>query len=119
MYYINIYYIYLILYIWYIWHIYMVYMVYIYGIYGIYIYIYIYGNHKKFSLIHSCILIHLGVVTLPCFKQPSDDCRFQVSFCMYNFFHYLQSILTKFLTYHNLQLSLKASYLHQKTIKFN
>ena len=83
-------------------------MAYIYGIYGIYIwyiwyiyiyiYIYIYGNHKKFSLIHSCILIHLGVVTLPCFKQPSDDCRFQVSFCMYNFFHYLQSILTNFLT---------------------
>ena len=88
-------------------------------VYMVYIHIYIYGNHKKFSLIHSYILIHLGVVTLPCFRQPSDDCRFQVSFCMYNFFHYLQSILTNFFTYHNLQLSLKASYLHQKTIKFN
>ena len=59
----------------------------------IYIYIYIY-NHKKISL---TILIHLRVVNLACLRQRFDDWLFQVSFYLYNFFYYLQYILSKFM----------------------
>ena len=48
---------------------------------------YIYGIYmvitKKSPL---SILIHLRVVNLACLKQRFDDCLFQVSFCLYNFF---------------------------------
>ena len=49
------------------------------------------------------ILIHLRVVNLACLKQRFDDCLFQVSFYLYNFFYYLQYILSKFMhiTFYN------------------
>ena len=38
-------------------------------------------------------LRHLRVVNSEFLKQRFDGCLFQVSFYLYNFFHYLQSIL--------------------------
>ena len=43
------------------------------------------------------ILIHLRVANLACLKQRFDDCLFQASFYLYNFFYYLQYILSKFM----------------------
>ena len=62
------------------------YFIYMYIYTYIYIYVYIWYNMvitKKSSL---SILIHLRVVNLACLKQRFDDCLFQVSFCLYNFF---------------------------------
>ena len=38
------------------------------------------------------ILCHLRVINLACLKQRFDGCLFQISFYLYNFFHYLQFI---------------------------
>ena len=42
------------------------------------------------------ILIPLRVVDLACLKQRFDDCLFQVSLCLYNFF-IIYNILSKFM----------------------
>ena len=47
-------------------------------------YIYIYMVITKKSPLS--ILNHLRVINLACLKQPFDDCLFQVSFYLYNFF---------------------------------
>ena len=60
-----------------------------------YVYLYIWKSQKKKSPLS--ILIHLRVVNLACLKQRFDDCLFQISFCLYNFFYYLQYILSKFM----------------------
>ena len=50
----------------------------------IYIYIYIYMVITKKSPLS--ILNHLRIINLTCLKQRFDDCLFQVSFYLYNFF---------------------------------
>ena len=55
----------------------------------IYIYIYVY--------VYIYIYIYIfRVVDLPCLQQRFDDCLFQVSFCVDNFY-YLHFILSRFL----------------------
>ena len=62
----------------------------------------------------SSIPIHLRLVNLPSLKQCVDDCLFHVSVSCTIFFVLLTSYFNKVFQYYNLQLSLKASYLHLK-----
>ena len=73
----------------------------------IYIYIYIYMTITKKSPLS--ILNHLRVINLACLKQRFDDCPFQVSFYLYNFFLVFTIYFIKVHAYYTLQLSLEAS----------
>ena len=55
------------------------------------------------------ILNHLRVINLTCLKQRFDDCLFQVSFYLYNFFLVFTIYFIKVHAYYTLQLSLEAS----------
>ena len=55
------------------------------------------------------ILNHLRVINLACLKQRFDDCLFQVSFYLYNFFSIYNIFFIKVHAYYTLQLSLEAS----------
>ena len=59
------------------------------------------------------ILNHLRVINLTCLKERFDECLFQVSFYLYNFFFFFFLVFTiyfiKVHAFYTLQLPLEAS----------
>ena len=57
------------------------------------------------------ILNHLRVINLTCLKERFDECLFQVSFYLYNFFFFLVFTIyfIKVHAFYTLQLPLEAS----------